>query len=191
MYWLAVAIPALLAGLSGVAGSLLQRRFHLADEERRDVARKKAQRDEQRRLSDAASLRLLHPSLHALRHEFEEIAPGLRNGTYSMNVFQPESSFYVAAEEFRHQAASVWLLDDALRTSLETLLTQLREFTRQTTLLATTKQYGPGGAGGRSEYVAEVTRYSAEQTHLLQRFLEVANDFTTAMATTVGMGGIL
>ncbi|NMP23741.1 hypothetical protein [Sulfobacillus harzensis] len=202
MSWLTVGLPAVIAGVAGIAGSLVQRKFQLADDERRRAAQRedeKRQRQElaeeqmaeRRRLSDAASLRLLHRTLQDLRHQFESIAPGIRNGVASENVFTPEAEFYKASEQFRHAAMGVWILDDDLRDKLDRLLQTVGEFLNETHNLGVTKYFGPDGAGGRREFVQQVTQYSENQRALLTHLLDAFRDFVKVMTERVGLSDIL
>lgn len=202
MSWLSVIIAAVVSGLSGIAGSLCQRKFQLADDQRRRTAQREdekrqrqelaeEQKAERRRLSDAASLRVLHPTLQDLRYQAESIAPGNRKGVVSENVFTPEAEFYKASEQFWDAAMGVWILDDDLRDKLDRLLQTVREFLNETHRLGVTRYFGPDGAGGPREFIQQVTQYSENQKALLTHLLDAFRDFVKSMTERVGLSDIL
>src|SRR5579875_881032 len=58
-----VAVPATIAGLAGITGSLVQRWFQIGDDKRRRSQEQEDAKAERQRLSDVSSLRLLYPPL--------------------------------------------------------------------------------------------------------------------------------
>lgn len=191
MDWLNIAVPALISGAAGIAGTFVQRWWQFRDRAAELARQRAADAEERRRLSDAACLRALRPTIESLRHQFELISPGVKDGVASTNVFSPASDFYQAAEGFRHTAVGIWLFDESLKSTLSALLDTLREFHRQTMLLGTVKHFGPEGSGGPKEWVKEVVGYSDKQKELLASFLTSYNNFVHAIAQATGFQGVI
>lgn len=181
-----VLLSGLISGITGIAGSLIQRWFYVRDEKRRDTQCKAEKAVEDVLLSDAAIISEIKPMLDKMRKEVGAVTSPIRNGVAASVPWVPDQRFYEAAQGLYYSTLVGYIQTEQLRAATDKVVTTLDKFIKATNELLLIQHYQNETYLTPKDYSQKVLELQDQRSQAMKDFVTFHEEFLRLVATTVG-----
>lgn len=182
-----VLLSGLISGITGIAGSLIQRWFYIRDEKRKEAQRKAEKALEDVLLSDSAIISEIKPMLDRMRKEVDVVTSPIRNGVATSVPWVPEQRFYEAAQGLYYSTLVGYIQNEQLRAATDKVVTTLGRFIKATDeLLLIQHDQRNYNYLTSKDYSQQVRHLQDERSQAMKDFVGLHEEFLRLVATTVG-----